>query len=108
MNTRSIQTSYKQKARVRVHTWARGRGRSFEGANRRKECAPYTLLSHRVQQTRLDVDRTLARVPTVRQNTAYDNDNDTLGNGHRADVRRPMPHGTGSVKAGNACPSNRN
>ena len=75
---------------------------------RRKECVPYTLLSHRVQQTRLDVHRTLARVPTVRQNTADDNDNDTLGNGHRADVRRPLSHGTGSVKAGNACPSNRN
>ena len=51
----------------------------------------------------MDVHRALARVPTVRQNTADDNDNDTLGNGHRADVRRPMPHGTGSVKVGNAC-----
>ena len=55
------------------------------------------------QQPRLDVHRTLARVPTVRQNTADDSDNDTLGNCHRADVRRPTPHGTGSVKAGNAC-----
>ena len=51
---------------------------------------------------------TLARVPTVRQNTADDNDNDTLRNGHRADVRRPMLHGTGSVKADNACPSDKN
>ena len=50
----------------------------------------------------------LARVPIVRQNTADDNDNDTLGNDHRADVRRPVPHGTGSVKAGNACPSYKN
>ena len=50
-----------------------------KGANRRKECVPYTPLSYRVQQTRLDVHRTLARVPTARQNTADDNDNDTLG-----------------------------
>ena len=33
-------------------------------------CAVYTLLSYRVQQTRQDVHRTLARVSTVRQNTA--------------------------------------
>ena len=84
--------------------WARGRVRSFGGMNRRKECVPCTLPSHRVQQTRLDVHCTLARVPTVCQNTADDNDNDTLGKGHRPDVRGPMLHGTGSVKAGNACP----
>ena len=101
---RSIETSHKQKALVRVCTWAGVRERSFEGANRRKECVPCTLLSHRVQQTRLDVHHTLARVQTGRQNTAGDNENDTLGKGHRADVRRPMLHGTGSVKAGNACP----
>ena len=52
---RSIQTSHEQNGRVRVHTWARGRERSFEGTNRRKECVPDALLSHRVQQTRLDV-----------------------------------------------------
>ena len=78
------------------------------GTNRRKECVPNTLLSYRVQQTRLDVHRTLARVPTVRQNTQDDNDNETRRNGHRADVRRPMRHGTGSVKAGNACSLNKN
>ena len=82
-----------------MHTWARGRELSFEGANRRKECVPFSFLSYRVQQTRLDVHRTLARVPTARQNTADDNDNDTLGSGHRADVKRPTPHSTGSVKS---------
>ena len=55
-------------------------------------CAVYASFI-RVQQTRLDVHRTLARVPTVRQNTADDNANDTLGNGHRSDVRRPMLRG---------------
>ena len=64
----------------------------IEGMNRRKECVPYALLSYHMQQTRLDVHRTLARVPTVCRNTADDNDNDTLGNGHRADVRRPTTH----------------
>ena len=93
-----------KKTRVRVHMWARGRVRSFGGMNRRKECVPCTLPSYRVQQTRLDVHCTLARVPTVCQNTADDNDNDTLGKGHRPDVRGPMLHGTGSVKAGNECP----
>ena len=47
---RSIQTTHNQKARVRVHTWARGRERSFEGANRRKECVPKTLLSYSVRE----------------------------------------------------------
>ena len=42
--------------------------------------------------------------PTVRENTADDNDNDTLGKGHRANVAGSTHHGTGSAKAGNACP----
>ena len=36
-----------------------------------------------------------------------DNNNDTLGKGHRADVRRAEPHGAGSVEAGNARSSKR-
>ena len=41
------------------------------GMNRRKEHVPYVDPSCHAQRTRLDVHRTLARVPT--QNTADDN-----------------------------------
>ena len=67
---RRNQTGHKQRARVRVHTWARGRSRSFDGANRWKECTLHTACN------------THGRTCT---------DNDTLVNGHRADVRRPEP-----------------
>ena len=43
------------------------------------------------QRTRLDVHRALARVSTVRQKTADDNDNDARGRDHETSVRGTSP-----------------
>ena len=56
------------------------------------------------QRTQLDVHCTLARVPTVCQNTAQDDDSDTRGGDHETNVREHMSRDGSAVKAGNACP----
>ena len=48
---------------------------------------PYAHPSCNAQRTPLNVHCTLARVPTVCQNTADDNDNDTRGRDHDTNVR---------------------
>ena len=75
------------------------------GINRRKRaCAVCVDPSCYAQRTRLDVHRTLARVPTVCQNTADDNDYDARGRDHETNVPGHMPRDGGAVEAGNACP----
>ena len=72
--------------------------------NRRKECAPYVDPSCNAQRTQLDVHRTLARVPTVSQTTADDNDNDARGRDHETHVQEQMSRDGSAVEAGNAGP----
>ena len=72
--------------------------------NRRKERVPCAHPSCYAKQKQLDVLCTLARVPTVCQNTADDNDSDTRGGDHETNVRVHMPRDDCAVKASNACP----
>ena len=85
-------TKKEQKARFNMFLFAHSHMRTrFGGMNRRKERVPYAHPSCYAQQTQMDVHCTLARVPVVCQNTADDDDNDTLRSCHRADVRGPCP-----------------
>ena len=55
--TNNMEEEPKYSYRKPAFECTRGRvgAHATEGANRRKECVPYTLLSYRVRQTRLDV-----------------------------------------------------
>ena len=88
-----------QKARFHMVLFEQSHMRTkIGGMDRRNDGAPNVDLWCNAQRTRPDVHRTLARVPTVCQNTADDNDNDARD--HERSVRVHMPRDGSAVEAG--------
>ena len=101
---RNTKNKKEQKARFNMVLFEQSHVRTRTGGmDRRKEREPYAHPSCYAQRTRLDVHRTLARVPSLCQNIADDNDTDARGRDHET-IWEHMPRDGGAVHAGNARP----